>query len=123
MSNLLDRAKQFTQGTAILTAWLGSGAQTVSQELAQKRANVCIECPMNIKESKLSSAVAEAIKSQLEIKSKLNLRVDGEKSLLGCAVCGCETRLKIWVPLERILPDADEMPLFHESCWLRSESK
>ncbi len=60
MTNVLDRAKQFSDGVAIITEWLGSGARIVAKELAQKRANICIECPMNQAESFLSETIASA---------------------------------------------------------------
>lgn len=119
---LLDRAQKYKEGIATLTAWLGSGAQTVDPELAQARANICLTCPLNVKENRITAAMAAAIKKQLEIKARLRLRVSGEKSLLGCAACGCATRLKIWVPLERILPDPDELKNFDPNCWLLHES-
>ncbi len=123
MIGLIDRAKQFKNGTKILTEWLGQGANTVDHRTAQRRADVCIQCPMNGRDSLITSTVADAIKQQLEIKAKMNLRVTGEKSLHTCSACGCVNRLKIWLPLQNILPTPEEMPSFSETCWLRTESK
>lgn len=119
--NLLDRAKKLAEGAQIISEWLGSGAVTVLPNMAQRRANTCIACPMNIKGGVVTEAVALAVKRQVELKNKLNLRVDGEKKLGRCSACLCESRLKIWIPLQRILPDADELPKFSENCWLRNE--
>ena len=119
--NLLDHAKKLADGVEIITEWLGDGAETVPFDQAQARANTCIECPLNTHSGTVSEAVAQAIKRQVEIKTKLSLHVDGERFLGRCAVCLCETKLKIWVPLERIKPEADELPKFHEKCWLRTE--
>lgn len=123
MSYLLERIKQFADGAKILTDWLGSGAQTVDHATAQRRANTCIACPMNVDESFTSEKIADAVKKQVEIKNHLQLRVDDEKSLHICKACGCVNRLKIHVPLERIKPEDDEMKNFHENCWLRSEGQ
>ncbi len=124
MTNVLDRAKQFSDGVAIITEWLGSGARIVAKELAQKRANICIECPMNQAESFLSETIASAIKRQVEIKSKLELRVDGEKKLHTCSACGCSTPLKIWLPIENIMPDSGERKNFQQNhCWCLKESE
>ena len=123
MFNLVERVQQFAEGTKILAAWLGSGAETVDRATAQRRANTCIKCPMNVHESPATEAIAEAIRKQVEIKNKLEIRVDGEKSLHTCTACGCVNRLKIWLPLKRIVPAPDEMDKFHENCWLKSESK
>lgn len=123
MSHLLDRAKQFKEGAQILSEWLGSGAVTVDPATAQRRADVCLKCPLNVHESFTAETIAAAIRRQVEIKNSLKLRVNGEKSLHTCAVCGCVNRLKIWLPLERILPTPEELPKFDSACWLISESK
>lgn len=120
--NLFDHAKKFKEGAKIITEWLGQGAITVDRETAQARADVCLKCPLNVKEGSFTRAVADAIKRQLEIKSKMNLRVNGEKSLHTCTGCGCANRLKIWLPMRNILPLESEMPSFHESCWLRNNN-
>ena len=119
INNLIERAKQFKEGTKILTEWLGQGANTVDWRTAQRRADICLKCPLNQKDSVVTSAIADAIKRQLEIKNKLQLRVVGEKSLHTCSGCGCVTRLKIWLPLQNILPTPEEMPNFDDSCWLK----
>jgi len=123
MSHLLDRVQQFQEGAKILKEWLGSGAITVDRATAQRRADVCLKCPLNVNESFTAETIAAAIRRQVEIKNHLQLRVDGEKQLHTCSVCGCASKLKIWLPLERILPDADELPKFHPACWLHTESK
>lgn len=121
--NLIDRAKAIKEGAGIIHDWLGAGAITVQPDHAQRRANICIACPMNIKGGIVTAAVAQAVKRQVSLKNKLNLRVTGEKSLGRCSACFCESKLKIWLPLERIKPDAQDVKAFHESCWLRSESQ
>ena len=121
--NLIERAKQFKVGAETIMEWLGAGAITVHPTLAQSRANICLKCPLNVHESSITEAMAAAIKKQVEIKNKLQLRVNGEKSLLSCSACGCVTRLKIWVPLENILPEPEDRHKFDENCWLLKESE
>lgn len=123
MNHLTERVAQFAEGARILTDWLGSGAITVDPATAQRRADICLKCPMNVNESFTAEAIAAAVRKQVEIKNHLQLRVDGEKGLHTCTACGCVTRLKVWVPLERILPDAEELPKFDPGCWLRNEKK
>ena len=123
MSALLERAAQFTEGAKILTEWLGHGAVTVSPELAQARANVCLKCPQNVKKSFASELIADAIRVQVAMKKNLKLRVNGEKSLHICDGCGCVLRLKIHVPLKNILPDPEEMNKFQDKCWLKTEKQ
>ena len=119
--NLIERAKQFKEGAQTIMDWLGAGAQKVHPTLAQSRADVCLRCPLNVKQSAMTEAMADAVKKQVEIKNRLQLRVKGEKSLLSCAACGCVTRLKIWLPIENILPEDQERHKFDPECWIFKE--
>jgi hypothetical protein len=120
--NLLESARKLVGGAEVIQEWLGSGAITVSPELAQKRAAICISCPKNIHGGIISEPLAKAVRRQVEIKNKLNLRVSGEKSLGRCAACSCESKLKIWLPLRNILPEPEERANFEQNhCWLLAE--
>lgn len=121
--SLFDRVKKITNGVSILTDWLGSGGIVVAQELAQKRADVCLSCPLHSTTGSVTEVAMVAFKQQIEVKKKLKLRVNGEKQLHLCTVCGCAMRLKIWPPIEIIAPDAEERQDLHVNCWLLSESK
>lgn len=100
--NLIEQAKRIPGGITHLTDWLGSGGQVVDPKLAQHRANTCITCSLNQPISSITKVVALAIKAQLGIKNKLNLRVVGEKKLKGCGICGCVLRLQIWQPQKMV---------------------
>ena len=121
--NLTEKAKQFRDGILVLSEWLGSGARTVEPLLAQERANVCLKCPMNIPVGKLASTVAMAVKRQVELKNKLHLRVNGEKSLMQCRGCGCVLKLKVHVPIENLGLDENELQRYPEWCWMKREWK
>lgn len=116
--NLLDRASQIVNGAKVLAEWIGGGGVTVDKEIAQSRADICLKCPKHVKEWQFLESTADAIKRQVEIKNHLQLRVKGEKNLHFCAGCGCVCRLKIWLPLEKVLPEASERGNFDERCWL-----
>lgn len=119
--NWIEQAKQLADGAEIITDWLGSGAETVSPEEAQRRADICLACPLNVNSGAITDAVAREIKRQVQIKNKLRLNVEGEDGLGKCAACLCETKLKIWLPMERVKPEPQELEKFHENCWLRAE--
>lgn len=119
---LIQRAEQLKDGIKTLNEWLGDGAQTVSQDHAQLRANVCLKCPKHSETAYIKEAIAGEIKRQVELKNHLELRVSGEKQLHVCEACGCAMRLKIWLPLESILPDEDEKAKLDERCWILKEA-
>ena len=121
--NLYERACKYLDGVETLLAWTVDGI-VVDQELAQKRADTCLKCPMNVKEYAIVEVAGLAIKKQLELKNNLKLRVKGEHSGLHlCKVCGCAMRLKIWTPIHRIMPTEKEKTEFHPDCWILRESK
>jgi len=117
--NLWDRAKQIKHGIEVISEWLGDGGQVVDQETAQKRANICLKCPLNVPTVVVVDAVARAIKKHLSVKNELALRVEGEKSLHTCQACGCVLRLLVWEPQSRVkvnmTPEETEKTPSH--CW------
>jgi len=123
MNHLTERVAQFAEGARILTDWLGSGAITVDPATAQRRADICLKCPMNANESFTAEAIAAAVRKQVEIKNHLQLRVGGEKNLKICSGCGCVLRLKVWLPTERLGLDDEELKKFPDFCWMQSEFK
>jgi hypothetical protein len=117
--SFFDTVSKYKRGFDIIADWLGSGAAPVTQEEAQERADICIPCPRN-KGSTLTDGIAAAIKSSIELKNSLQLRVDGEKSLLGCEVCLCSNRLQVWTPETHFsnIPKS-EASKYPEPCWKR----
>ena len=120
--NLRERAANIKDGIVTLTAWLGDGAEVVENDLAQKRTDICIKCPLNHPGSALTESVAKAIKSQVELRNRLGLRTKGIKSLRTCSACSCYLPVKIFVPFERIAPDEEEKKRLDPACWLLYES-
>ncbi len=117
--NLLNQIKQFGSGAAEIRDWLGSGGEVVSYEDAQARANICLTCAKNVPVGVLKGVIADSARKLLEIKSKVGLRVAGEKKLGKCKPCGCVLRLLVWEPQSRIEPyltetEKESYPTF---CW------
>lgn len=119
--NLYERACKYIGGSETLLEWTVDGI-VVDQELAQKRADTCLKCPMNVKDYPIIEVIGLVIKKQLELKNNLKLRVAGEHGLHSCSVCGCPMRTKIWCEIKRIMPTEKERTEFHPNCWILSES-
>jgi hypothetical protein len=117
--NLLDTARQFGVGAAEITEWLGSGGEIVSRELAQERAEICLECKKNVPTGVLKESIAVAVKKALDVKNRMQLRVAGEKKLGECKCCGCVLRLLVWYPQRKIQPylTAGEIENTPGHCW------
>ena len=120
--NLIHRVASIPRGAEVIWNWLGEGGITVAQEEAQRRANICLNCPGNNVGGILKESLAEMVKRHIEVKNNLGLRVYGEKSLGECEVCLCQLRLKVWVPIELVKKHmlSDEPEKFksvNPQCW------
>lgn len=128
----LDRASRSARAAAtggkVLVDWLGSRARPVVIDIAQRRADVCLECEHN-KEGhsflRLTAETVKAIAEQMQAREALKLRVEGEERLKACDVCACPLPLKVHVPLNNILQHTDEATLnaFPPWCWVTTERK
>lgn len=124
MSSFIERVRSIPRGIETIREWLGSeDGIPVSPELAQRRADICLQCPQNQPGGFMSEIVAAALKRHLELKSDLGMRVKGERKLFQCQVCLCQLSLKIHVPIgivRRQMP-ASEYELYPVPCWQRDE--
>ena len=76
-----------------LKSWLGAGGIPVEPETAERRAKICVECPLNAApkwwEKMLTNPIAEAIRSMLEEKSKHHLSTFIDKVIRVCHLIEC----------------------------------
>lgn len=112
----LDDLRRFA---LTMTKWLASGGGYVTQELAEKRALVCRECPNNY-----PLAGCGACKGPLKL---LVETIGGRKTqqnefLHSCKVCHCYLNAKVWLPLE-VFPADEEKNVFPPNCWMITEKE
>jgi hypothetical protein len=112
--------KTAAQGTAVVLDWLTSGGAPVAQELANKRAAICVGCPKNVEGSWFTTAPAELIKSTLEARKDLTLVTPSDAALKSCEICRCMNRLKVWCPLSHIVAKSkpEILAAFPSNCWI-----
>jgi hypothetical protein len=127
-SHVLRQGAALAAGANILKDWLGEGGIPVTQELAQSRANICLNCPQNQEGhfvQKLTTIIAKAIHDQRREKLRMALRVDGEEELHTCAVCSCHLPLKVWVPFQTIAERTTDVQWKEfeavTDCWVNKE--
>lgn len=125
VERILSRVRSIQKGVATLADWVGSGAIPVPPNVAERRAQTCISCPKNQEGGAITDAIADAIRSQTIVKNSLGLSTDFEDRLKTCSACGCNLRLKVWVPLDTIQAHTDEATkaAFDPSCWIRNEQR
>jgi hypothetical protein len=113
-------------GLRTLSDWLGDGGVPVANELAEKRAKICSDCPQN-KAGDLTSfftkPASELIRRQLQERNDMKLSTSQDEKLGVCDACGCPLRLKIFCPVKFIrdhIPTGGEANL-DSRCWITKE--
>lgn len=112
--------KRAASGAAVVIDWLKSGGAPVAQELANKRASICVTCPKNVDGAWYTTAPATLIKETLEARKDLKLETPSDAQLKSCDVCLCLMRLKVWTPMEFILnrTKPEVLAEFPSFCWI-----
>jgi len=108
-----------------LLDWLGSGGFPISATLAEKRAAICVSCPLNVEglwwERNLKDPIAQAIIKTLEIKNSMKISTPLDDKLGMCKACGCVNSLHVHAPLIHILQHTkmQTMQRFDDGCWIK----
>lgn len=114
----------------MLVEWLASGAEAVPQEQATGRGQVCAGCSLN-EPGDLSNfftrAASEAIRKALNTRREWKLETALDKKLGVCGACLCPLKLKVHLPIDRILakilPESlDYIRANAPGCWLLKET-
>ena len=93
--------------------WFVHGAEKVPQEEAERRAKICQNCPLNVG---IASGCAtcnrtlDAYRKEI-VQDSTTL----DKSLRACAVCGCDLKSIVHIPLASLQAKGDKE--FPKWCW------
>jgi hypothetical protein len=122
-AGVVGGAKRVAAGVALLMDWIGPSVKAVPHELAEQRAAICATCPLNGKGGLLeyfTSAAAEKIRTQLAIRTDLQLSTSFDSQLGTCTACMCFLPLKTHVPIEFVLKHtSDEVrTALDPRCWV-----
>jgi hypothetical protein len=117
--------RKVAAGGAVLVEWISSGAEAVSGDVATARAGVCAQCDHNQPGGMLTAAVSEGLRKALNLRREWKLETPFDDRLRTCDVCLCPLRLKVHVPLDRILSklDAETKAGLAPQCWITAEEK
>jgi hypothetical protein len=118
-----DKARSVVAGGEALVEWIASGAQAVPNDVANRRASICSDCPQNGKgdfSRYFTIPVSEAIRKELSRRSEWELSTSFDDKLNVCEACLCPLKLKVHVPLANILPhmDAATRSRLDPRCWI-----
>lgn len=105
--------------------WLGDGV-SATPATAQTRANTCLDaCPKHVEkplQELITGSAAGYVRRQLELKTHLNMRVEGEEKLHTCDMCQCWLPLKVWLSIERAREVTPDWQQFPANCWLHNDT-
>lgn len=91
----------------------GHGLKPVSQEEAERRAAICVKCPLNVGMSGcgVCRQGLQAIRVGI-----LNKQTSHDAGLRACGVCGCDNKLQVHVPISVLKTNGDyKYP--EDWCW------
>ena len=121
--NLLQRGRQLAAGGLVQVEWIGSGAEAVPKELSERRAATCADCPQNEVGDWLrffTQPVSNAIRIALNSRREMKLETSSDDKLGVCNACSCPLKLKVHMPLDRILSHlpAESKAALDPRCWI-----
>ncbi len=105
VDNKPSEASKLKAGVGALIDWIGEGLKPVPAELAEKRAAVCVTCPLNqvpTAAQQLIGAAAVSLHLLMEAKNEMQLKTSQDEKLHRCAGCSCFMRLKVWAPISHV---------------------
>lgn len=119
----LQKLGSVVGGGEALVEWITSGAEAVPVDLANKRAAICSDCPQNGKGDftrYFTVPVSEAIRHELNKRSEWDLVTSYDDRLNVCEACLCPLKLKMHMPLARILAhiDPEAKARLDPRCWI-----
>lgn len=127
LPNLSRSVAASVAGGEVLVEWIASGAEAVPAEQANKRAEICVVCPLNEKgdfSRWFTKPVSEAIRTTLNLRRRMNFSTPSDDKLNICAACLCPLRLKVHLPLakffDKMTPESKDA--LDSKCWILSEA-
>ena len=126
LQSAAEGVKKLAKGAGLLIDWIIEGANPVSAEVANARAQVCVKCPLNSPEalgSFFTKKASELIRKEIEQRKVFDMTTPYDDKLGICKACLCVLTLKCHCPLsyinEHMAPEvkADLDP----GCWILHE--
>lgn len=109
------------QGTRFIAAFKAAGSPLVAHEEATRRAQICSKCPFNVQFTKPCAGLCPELLGLVQSVTGIHNRTQYDEDLRSCSLCGCYTRVSVWVPLDiqRGVLSEDQRKMFDQLdfCW------
>lgn len=104
----------------VATAWLKAGSELVTQEEAERRAAICVGCPLNVG----MGGCAPCRVAIRELRTRvLDRHTTQDEKLQSCGVCGCDNRAQVHVPLAVLRTAQRPEHTYPTFCWKSPDFK
>lgn len=90
------------------------GSQFVSQAEAERRAGICVRCPLNITAQGCSGCAKVASMLTPGMAAK---HTSQDEKLKNCGICKCYNRIQVWFPLEVLRESGSGNLAYPSYCW------
>ena len=102
------------KGTRILASWVMSGTPRVNEAEAERRAEICVACPMNIPAPGCVACAGSKLTRGL-----IGGKTKHDKKLKNCGICKCVNRAQVWLPLDVLSRSLDsaQYQALPDFCW------
>jgi hypothetical protein len=120
--------KKMAAGVGFLLEWEESGLPPVGEDVSEKRAGICVDCPKNEQGKSLTEIftvpAAAMIQRKYERLEQMQLKTSHDVNLKVCQACLCPLRLKVHAPMELILKrlKPEQRAELDTRCWILSAS-
>lgn len=110
--------QEVVTATKTLGSWFLKGTPKVTQDEAEKRANICLSCPMNQNFDGCTTCAEKDLREAI-VDFMGHSKTPYDSSLFTCFTCGCTLKAAIWFPLEILKKHMTEEvnALLPAHCW------
>lgn len=108
--------------------YLLSGGVLVDQNTANIRSECCAGCHNNVPSAEARRApggcskCAKMVQTGIDVIRNIALagrKTSGDEKLMACRLCGCDLRIKVWVPVKYFDPECKELNKWPSFCWCK----
>lgn len=108
--------------TNFLWEWIKAGKPLVSQEIANARAATCASCHNNVNVDQAVKVGCcgrglQGVLSGFRKRIIQNRTTPSDAHLKSCGLCGCDLRMKVWIPIEGQGITKEDSNAYPSFCW------
>lgn len=110
--------QEVVSASLMLGSWFLKGTPKVAQDEAERRAQICLSCPMNQNFDGCSTCAERDLREAI-VGFMGDSKTPYDSALHSCFACGCTLKAAIWFPIEILQKQMTEevKTLLPAHCW------